>query len=447
MKITVYIALFFAGCAFWTACSEKLPDNPSGSLGFSVDTLRFDTVFTASRSSVRRLMVYNDSRRAVRTRIFMSCSDSSFRVRVDGVPLNGTYNAEIAGQDSIYLFVEADIDPQHSDIPVPVRCLLYFDVNGSKQQVCLEAYGQDVSVLDNVTAQRLTWQGDKPCLIRGQLTVDSLYIEQGVHVYLDRGANIYITGKLSAKGTVDKPIVFSGSRMEKAYRNTPGQWGSIILSDRSSENTLQHTKIRNGTNGLMAGDAAGKNVTTLEMNAVAISHMSYSGLMAFAARVTGSNCLITECGYYTVGLFCGGTGSFIHCTFANYGTVRRKSIPIFTVDRTYEQYEAQIPAVVELRNSVVYGSMNEELSLGNAVYYSFRYCLLRTLMDTSPPSFVNVLTADPKFVDPYDGNFHLEKNSPALDAGEDDAAAMAPEDMEGNNRISGKPDLGAFERP
>src|SRR5262249_36878907 len=56
-----------------------------------------------------------------------------------------------------------------------------------------------------------------------------------------------------------------------------------------------------------------------------------------------------------------------------------------------------------------------------------------------------MITADPKFVDPTNGNYHLQAGSPAIDVAP--AGAQNSHDFDGIQRPQGAAnDLGAFER-
>jgi predicted outer membrane repeat protein len=60
--------------------------------------------------------------------------------------------------------------------------------------------------------------------------------------------------------------------------------------------------------------------------------------------------------------------------------------------------------------------------------------------------FVNNLDADPQFVAPASGNYHLQKGSPCLDAGTTAAPSIPAVDLDGNPRIvGGTVDLGCYE--
>jgi hypothetical protein len=444
-----FLILFFT-----LSCSRNdITTDPSCRLAFSADTVRFDTVFTTLGSATHRLMVYNPNKQAIRTNIALAGgSNSPFRLHIDGLAAESARDVEIATKDSLYIFVEVTIDPQNSDLPVVTGDFILFETNTNRQCVRLEAYGQDVYILRNETIGHTTWAGLKPYLIYGQLTVDTLEtlrIEAGVHIYLHQNADIHVKGSLVAEGTADQPIVFAGDRLEKMYRDIPGQWGSIIFGTASRDNRLHHAEIRNGTNGLIFGNPRYEQIPAITLDAVAVMNMSNAGIMVFAADVDAVNCLAANCGSHVIGLFSGGTSRFVYCTVANNYSpyIRRTSAAALTVRQNYADIQGKISGNVFFGNSIVYGSMSDEIDADGADAFLFDRCLLRTTMDTATSGFANVLiNANPVFTNTTNGNFRLKEESPARDAGDSHIGASVTEDMDGKGRIDGSaPDMGAYE--
>jgi hypothetical protein len=441
------IALITAACTGYETSSA-----PAFRLRFSADTLRFDTVFTTVGSITHRLIVYNPNQQSVKIHVSKEGNHSPFRYNVDGIPLMNECDVEIAGRDSMYVFAEVTVNPQNSDLPIRILDSVRFETDGYLQQVYLEAYGQDAVILKNAAIGNEIWQSVKPYLIEGTLTVDTLQtlnIKEGTRIFLAPGADIRIKGTLIAEGSVEHPILFSGIRMEKTYRKLPGQWGSILLTTASRDNLLRHVEIRNGTNGLLIGRPGTHPLPSVALDAVSIHDMSYSGLMCFSSDLYASNCLIYNCNYYTVAVFCGGNGMFAHCTFANnYSSyIKRKGIPVFSAHRDYQNQTSDVPLSIGCFNTIIEGNMYEELSLGNGISYRFDHCLLRTGADTSLPGFEMVISRlDPMFIAPEEDDFRLNATSPARDAGSRNQAENLPLDMLGNGRLKDHaPDLGAFE--
>ncbi len=443
---------------FIFSCSRNdITTNPACRLAFPVDTVRFDTVFTTLGSATKRLVVHNPNKQAIRTNITLAGGHySPFRINIDGLSAESATDVEIAAKDSMYIFLEVTVDPQSSDLPVVIYDSVLFETNTNRQHVVLEAYGQDVFILRNETIQSQMWSGVKPYLIYGRLTVDTLetlHIRAGVHIYLHKEADIYVKGSMITEGEADNPVIFTSDRLEKLYRDIPGQWGSIIFGTASRDNILRYTEIRNGTNGILFGNPAYEQVPALTLDAAIIMNMSHSGLLAFASDVNATNCVVANCGSYTTGLFCGGTSRFVYCSIANgYSTyIRRKANSALTISNTYPETAenpivGKIPGNVFFGNSIIYGTLSGELSIDNTDCL-FDYCLLRTTEKNDSPVFINVMTnTDPLFVAPSKGNFRLSEDSKARDAGNAAIGASVTKDLDGNDRIIGPaPDLGAYE--
>jgi formylglycine-generating enzyme required for sulfatase activity len=73
-------------------------------------------------------------------------------------------------------------------------------------------------------------------------------------------------------------------------------------------------------------------------------------------------------------------------------------------------------------------------------------CVVSYSCTTPDPGGAGNITADPLFIDPANGNFHLQSASPCLDMGTDEAWMTGAVDLDGNPRIQGLAvDIGAYE--
>ena len=98
--------------------------------------------------------------------------------------------------------------------------------------------------------------------------------------------------------------------------------------------------------------------------------------------------------------------------------------------------------IVELKHSLIWGSLSEEITLSQSSginELNFEQNLLRT--QQTIPGSGNILNMDPLFLNPEEGNFRLEQQSPAVNVLSE---ATLPEDLDGLPRDS-LPDLGAYE--
>ena len=161
----------------------------------------------------------------------------------------------------MYVFVEVTVNPHGQNQPLLVQDSILFTVNGVRQSVLLEAYGQDVHLCKGgvtLTSDTLL-AADRPYLIYDSLVVAegvNVDIAKGVTFYLHDKANVVVYGSMRAKGTREEPILFRGDRLDYIlndvlpYDRTPGQWGGIWFRPTSFQNEWEHVVVRNGTYGV-----------------------------------------------------------------------------------------------------------------------------------------------------------------------------------------------------
>ena len=113
-----------------SACKRDFfSESGPGELQFSADTIIFDTLFTSVGSTTHTLKVYNRNNNSVTiSSIYLANlnSEGVYRINVDGVAGTHTENVKIAANDSIYVFVEATINPVGSNLPYLVTDSLIF---------------------------------------------------------------------------------------------------------------------------------------------------------------------------------------------------------------------------------------------------------------------------------------------------------------------------------
>jgi hypothetical protein len=102
---------------------------------------------------------------------------------------------------------------------------------------------------------------------------------------------------------------------------------------------------------------------------------------------------------------------------------------------------------VDLRNSMVVGSSGTtgiSLSAGSLTHYNNLIHGFSTSFSGISPDDSELLKP-PRFVDAAAGDFHLDKGSPAINAG-DDLSGTVPTDLDGNSRPAFNSfDMGAYE--
>jgi hypothetical protein len=458
---------FFLLLSIFACQKENFKADGDISMQFSMDTVSFDTIFSNIRTVTKRLMVFNPYNESIKFHsIRLAMSElSPFVLNIDGETGKAFENITIRPKDSLYVFIQSFYPERGLDVPLYVKDSILFDVNQTVQDVKVIAYSQDVHVLNNVVIKTQTWSGIKPYLIMGTLTVDSLElltINEGVVVYMHRGANILVKGEIAATGTFDKPVIFQGERLDKDYRDIPGQWGGIYINSGNTSHKFIWSIIRNGTTGIQIGNAQQISELTpeLELKNTIIQNMTYGCLLAYHAKIDAGNCLIANAKSNTCYLSGGGQYQFNHTTIANYYSIydtRDFYKPTLYLSN-FETDVAGTPKMFDLtntffRNSIIYGTSVNELELSSkqdkVFDATFDFCLVRgTSQAAYSPNFANVIwNKDPKFKDYESLNFALDTLSNAKDKGDLTWSGFFPTDLKNHSRLAdGKPDIGAYER-
>lgn len=466
--------LFFIGFLFQLFIScEKEDFNTSvdAKLVFSEDTILFDTVFTTIGSSTKRFTVKNPYNKNLKiSSIYLAGGvNSPYRLNIDGYSSNRLENIEIKEKDSLYIFVEVTVDPNNSNLPLVVKDSIIFSFNNKQQDIDLISFGQDVHLIKtqgrfSVINENTNWINDKPYLVYDSLIVapnTTLTLESGVKVYFHKGSGCYILGTVIATGTFESPIIFQGDRLESDYQDIPGQWDGIWLIAGSKDNLFNYTEIKNAIIGIQVDTLANYSKPTLSLSNSIIANMTYAGIYAQGSTIEAYNNLITNCGRFAIALTIGGSYEFYHCTIGNYWGFSTRTTPSVLLNNYY----IDINNIVQTRdlnkalfgNCIIYGNKESEIVIDKSsdndyeLNYKFDHTLIKVDSDFStsnPENFESIIVnQDPKFKDPYNGDFELDTLSVAKDKGADNYGLMFPLDFNHESRISDShPDLGAFER-
>jgi hypothetical protein len=167
-----------------TSCKKEKFLEGVVNLGFSDDTIIFDTVFTTVGSTTKFFRVYNDYNQPVRiSKIRLANGSSSyFRLNVDGIPGRSFDDVEIPAKDSIFIFVEVTVDPTSQNNPLIITDEIIFETGDGAgiQTVDLVAWGQDAYFYKPPSGSNgyvlpcnLILANDKPHVFYGYAIVDS----------------------------------------------------------------------------------------------------------------------------------------------------------------------------------------------------------------------------------------------------------------------------------
>ncbi|NEU10241.1 DUF5123 domain-containing protein [Flavihumibacter sp. R14] len=429
MRLSVLCVLFLL---LISACrkEEVITTDSSAKLQFSADTILFDTVFTSVGSTTRRLRVYNRNENAVRiSEISLAGAGSSaFRININGQPVDKASRLELAGGDSLSIFIQVSINPGSAALPFIVADSILFSTNGNRQAVKLRAYGQNAHFLnEEVIRGNVTWDRQLPYVVYNSALVSKgakLTIEKGARVYFHKGSKLLVAGTLDAQGDVNDSISFSGDRLEQIYSDEPGQWGGIHFLRESRNNIMQYSRIKNAVVGMRVDSLSNNADPKLILSSSIIKNMEVAGLLLYNAEVSGFNNLIYNCGQFLVYGAFGGRYNFKQNTFAGLNfSFPRQTPALYFSDHYSPGGEVQTAALqISLVNNIIWGSNDDELALDRKGNGTFSLVLQNNFIKSKDSSFGingNILNVDPLFVDPRKGNFRLKVASPALNKGLD----------------------------
>lgn len=324
------LLLFVSATVFNGACRKEksLITAPDADVRFSADTLKYDTVFTSAGSVTQFFKIFNNNngRLQLSSVRLMGGAASFYKMNVDGLPGTQFTNLEIAANDSLYVFVSVNINPNAASLPFIVQDSIGISYNGNTRFVQLQAFGQNAIFLRNrkITGN-VTWTNNLPYVILGGLQVDTtatLTIEKGTRIYLHADAPFIVDGTLLANG--DKfdstRIVFRGDRLDEPYRDYPAAWPGIWFRGQSKNNRLQYTTIKNAYQGIIADGPSINAAPKVTLEECIIENAYDAGVLGINSRVSARNCLISNCGN-NIGFILGGNYSFTHCTVASFSSL------------------------------------------------------------------------------------------------------------------------------
>lgn len=424
LLLTLFVALCFATALLPMGCEKAgFADESEVKLQFSTDTVAFDTLFTTVGSTTRQVRVYNRSGKdVVLSAVTLAGGrQSRFRLNVDGDTSLVARNVEIMAGDSIFIFIQANIDPRNQSAPFVVEDAILF-ANG--QRLPLSAWGRDAYYHRRMPTDT-TWysvidceewdlrQHDKP-----HVFLDSAAVLQGHTLRLQAGDELYFyndamlifdtNARIIASGSADQPVLFTSLRHDGWYSFLPGQWLCILFTGGSTGNVIDHAVIENGTGGLRVFPDAEVAVSN-----TVIRNMSDCALIGQGGTLSARNILVYDC-YGSLTVLRGGTYSFTDCTFADYWSYSaRKQESVVLANYLLNADGTQVGDALsaDFTRCIVWGSRDSEVLLAGVEDYAFSYSFNNCWLKGTDGA------TDPLFADVQNDNYRLQDTSPAAGIG------------------------------
>jgi hypothetical protein len=461
--LTISTLLLFAACK-----KDSFITSPDASIRITADTIKYDTVFTSAGSVTQSFKIINENNQKLKLSSvqLLGGTASFYTINADGFAGPAVADLEIAANDSLYVFVQVNIDPSADNLPFVIRDSIQINYNGKNKKIQLEAWGQNAHFYRNkeIVADEI-WDNDLPHVILGYLHVNNgttLTINKGCRIYAHADAPLVIDGTLKVNGEKDTTdrVYFRGDRIDDPYKDYPASWPGIYFRTTSQDNVLNYAVIKNAYQAVAVQDLSVNANPKLVLNETIIDNAYDAGIISLNSDVKAVNCLISNCGKNLV-LAQGGNYEFTHCTVASYSNnfILHKE-PVLYLSNYLVINNVAVPKNLNavFQNNIFWGEngtvddevvVTKDAGAPSNVTFDSNLWKVKTDPATTGATVTNALNNQSPEFDSIDVSkryydFHLRtKNSPALNTG---TATSISTDLDGNARPVGQPDLGCYEK-
>jgi hypothetical protein len=460
---TLSLVLISCSLLILSCRKESFINSPDARVIITADTLKYDTVFATTGSITQSFKIINENNQKLRLSSvkLMGGNSSAYKINVDGTTGPEVNNLEIEANDSLYVFVQVNINQNTANLPFIVRDSIQVSYNGNDRKVQLEAWGQNAHFFRNkqVLANE-TWINDLPYVILGYLYIDTsqtLTINKGCRIYVHADAPIIVDGTLQvngAKDTADR-VYFRGDRLDDPYKDFPASWPGIYFLGSSINNVLNYAVIQNGYQSIGVQDSATNANPKLTLNECIIDNAYEAGIIAINSSISARNCLISNCGK-NLFLVKGGNYQFIHCTVVTISNnfIQHRD-PVLTLSNSANNTARNLDAL--FRNCIFWGengTVDNEVRVEkngntnfNVVFDQVLWKVTANPANTiiAPPAPINnqAPTFDSINTSRNYYDFRLKTGSRGINNGINAGVTI---DLDGKTRPVGLPDLGSYEK-
>lgn len=322
-----YFFFLLLSCTLFIGCGkDEFISSKDAILRTSVDTIKFDTVFTTAGSITKSFKIVNGNNKLLRISSLQLAGGaaSAYKINVNGVAGSTFSDIDIRANDSIYVFVKVNINPTAVNQPFIIEDSIKIDYNGNIRKLQLQAYGQNATYLNNrtfITDTILT--GERPFVILKGLNVSAgakFTVQAGSKIFCHADAPIIINGSLILNGSPTNKIIFTGDRLDEPYNNFPASWPGIYLNATSKDNYFSDVIIKNAYQALVVQQPASNANPKLIAQRCEISNAFEVGVLLANTTASFSNCLIARSGV-NLAIIAGGTYNFDNTTIAGYSSL------------------------------------------------------------------------------------------------------------------------------
>lgn len=416
MKRLLYVIVLSVMPMILLSCEREtfVRDGGEVQLAFSIDTVAFDTVFTTMGTATQKVTVYNrsDDNLILSSVTLEKGRTSRFRLNVDGDTSMIAHDVEIEAGDSIFVFVQANINPNDEQSPFLVEDAVSFS-NG--QRLPLTAWGRNavyhITPRDSVWLRigNETWTDSLPHVVVGNVLVSedcTLRLTAGAEVHFATNAMLIVdsAARLLVQGTAERPVLLTSLRHDGWYRFLPGQWQTVWFYNYSTGNMIDHAVIENATGGLRCYPGAQLTVS----NSI-LRNISDCAIIGQGATVAGNNLLVYDCLAGFTALM-GGSYDFRRCTFANYWSYNARKIETIVLSNQMLTSAGVVGGALtkaDFVDCIIWGTRSPEVLLSEDERWPFNYRFVHSIVRGGE------WDEDPLFTDPREDDYTLQEGSPA----------------------------------
>ncbi|MCQ2975419.1 MAG: right-handed parallel beta-helix repeat-containing protein [Bacteroidales bacterium] len=417
--ITILLSIIYS-------CEEKFELNTCEKLVFSCDTIKFDTLFTGIKSSLRFIKVYNNTNKNINiNRISLENDDKQFKLNINGLETNNAENINLMKKDSLFIFIQAElINKQENKLE---NNAIIFNTGGEDQKVIITAYGLNVKELDNKIDKNTILEKETNYFAKTDIIIKEnvkLNIQEGTTIYFEKGKGIINYGTLIINGTKEKPVIFTGKRTENDYLNIPGQWVGITIKQTSKNNSINYANIKNAQIGIQYTENQDNNNQITISNSKIENH-THTGIYLENINTLIYNTLIANCGYSCIYIAGNSKYEIYHCTLADYWNMSYRNNSTLKCNNLNPNEKGEIINFdATIANSIIYGNHASEidctLPLNGEGNIKFINCLIKNKTTKNQVFESCIFNQDPEFENIDSCNYSIKENSPALNIGNKD---------------------------
>jgi len=448
----------------FTSCKkDSFITSPDAILGIPSDALKFDTVFTSVGSVTQSFKINNgNNQKLLLSSVkLMGGTASAFKININGIAAQEQTNIELAANDSMYVFVSVQINPNLDNLPFIVKDSIQVSYNGNTRFVQLEAYGQNANFLRNrVITGNTTWNNNLPYIILDRVRIDtnaSLSIQPGCRIYSHANAPFLVDGTLIINGTREEPVTFAGDRLDEAYKDLPASWPGIYFRSTSNSNVLHFTTVKNAYQAIVAENPADNAQPKVILHQCIIDNAYDAGLLCINSSLFADNSLISNCGS-NISFILGGDYNLTNCTVAAYSAHISHKNPVLSANNFAMINGSTVTNTLNatFTNCIFWGEegfVTDELVISqqgsNFVPAKFNNCLYRAMNDPANSTIVNCIKNQPPLFDSVNVSkriFDFHTSNPLAPGIDNGIATGLLKDLDNNNRSVGPTDIGCYEK-